>query len=101
MGYGKFIYLMSIEKVVKFNNCLQVQQQIAKEYQKIKEIQKELIEMTMDLQNIPIASKFRAPIVAEEPAKDPASWFHPDPDIWTPPAKDPDVWGPPIRVDQR
>lgn len=50
--------------------------------------------MTLDLQTSSFASKFRAQ-TSETETKDPASWFRPDADIWTPPPKDPDVWGPP------
>lgn len=71
-----------------------VQQQINKEYQQMKGIQKELTEMTMDLHNAP----FRRPTTStDNEYKDPAAWFRPDPDIWAPPAHhDPDVFAPPI-----
>ncbi|XP_013098880.1 katanin p60 ATPase-containing subunit A-like 1 [Stomoxys calcitrans] len=71
-----------------------VKQQITKEYSQIKEIQRTLSDMTLDLQSSQFASKFRAQ-ASETETKDPSSWFRPDPDIWTPPPKDPDVWGPP------
>lgn len=71
-----------------------IQQQVAKEYQQMKSIQKILAEMTMDLQNVPLAARFRTPL-PEEPNRNPAAWFQPDPDIWTPPPRDPDVWAPP------
>ncbi|XP_073846387.1 katanin p60 [Musca autumnalis] len=71
-----------------------VKQQINKEYTQIKDIQRTLSEMTLDLQSSQFASKFRTQ-TSETETKDPASWFKPDPDIWTPPPKDPDVWGPP------
>lgn len=50
--------------------------------------------MTMDLHNVP----FRRPTTsAENEYKDPAAWFRPDPDIWSPPPHhDPDVFAPPI-----
>lgn len=72
----------------------QVQQQINKEYQQMKSIQKELTEMTMDLHNAPFR---RPPTKSTEEYKDPAAWFRPDPDIWSPPSyHDPDVFAPPI-----
>lgn len=71
-----------------------INQQIQKEYAEMKAIQKTLSEMTLDLHNIPYAQKMK-PQMSEDEVKDPASWFRPDPDIWTPPVKDPDVWGPP------
>ncbi|GBP08837.1 Katanin p60 ATPase-containing subunit A-like 1 [Eumeta japonica] len=71
-----------------------VKQQISKEYSQIKEIQRTLSEMTLDLQSSQFASKLRTH-TSEAEARDPSSWFQPDPDIWTPPPKDPDVWGPP------
>lgn len=51
--------------------------------------------MTLDLQNTQFAHKLRTKISEDDTTKDPASWFRPDPDIWTAPPKDPDVWGPP------
>lgn len=80
-----------------FNNyflALQVKQQITKEYSQIKEIQRTLSDMTLDLQTSQFASKLRTQ-TSETETKDPSAWFRPDPDIWTPPPKDPDVWGPP------
>ncbi|KAL9889995.1 katanin p60 ATPase-containing subunit A-like 1 isoform X1 [Glossina fuscipes] len=71
-----------------------IKQQITKEYSQIKDIQRTLSEMTLDLQTSQFASKFKSQ-TSEMETKDPASWFKPDPDIWTPPPKDPDVWGPP------
>ncbi|XP_055905632.1 katanin p60 ATPase-containing subunit A-like 1 isoform X2 [Eupeodes corollae] len=71
-----------------------INQQIQKEYTEMKAIQKTLSEMTLDLHNTPFAHKLKSQI-SEDEMKDPASWFRPDPDIWTPPPKDPDVWGPP------
>lgn len=60
----------------------------------MKAIQKELTEMTMDLHNAPLR---RAARTAENEYKDPAAWFRPDPDIWSPPPHhDPDVFAPPI-----
>ncbi|XP_017461369.1 PREDICTED: katanin p60 ATPase-containing subunit A1-like isoform X3 [Rhagoletis zephyria] len=71
-----------------------IAQQIEKEYSQIKAIQRTLSEMTLDLQNTPFAHKLKTQI-SEDETKDPAAWFRPDPDIWTPPPRDPDVWGPP------
>lgn len=72
----------------------QVQQQVNKEYQQMKSIQKELNEMSMDLHNAPLR---RVAMNAESEYKDPAAWFRPDPDVWAPPAsRDPDVFAPPI-----
>lgn len=71
-----------------------MQQQISKEYQQIKAIQKELTEMTMDLHNAPLR---RNTASVENESRDPAAWFRPDPDIWAPPMnRDPDVFAPPI-----
>lgn len=73
---------------------LQIQQQVNKEYQQMKAIQKELTEMTMDLHNAPFR---RNAVSIESERKDPAAWFRPDPDIWSPPPnRDPDVFAPPI-----
>lgn len=101
MDNGKHFKLMrTISYSVAVNvhtHCVlmfQVKQQISKEYSQIKDIQRTLSEMTLDLQSSQFASKFRTQ-TSETETKDPASWFRPDPDIWTPPPKDPDVWGPP------
>lgn len=74
----------------------QVQQQITKEYQQLKVIQKELTEMTMDLQNAPMHLR-RTNYNTDTENKDPAAWFRADPDIWSPPPnRDPDIFAPPI-----
>lgn len=73
----------------------QIKQQIAKEYDQIKDIQRTLSEMSLDLQNSQFASKLKTTQYNDDEPKDPSLWFRPDPDIWTPPPKDPDVWAPP------
>ncbi|CAD7092167.1 unnamed protein product [Hermetia illucens] len=85
----------SVNDPMRKGKWTMIQQQIAKEYQQIKSIQKLLTEMTIDLQHTPLVARLRTPM-HEEPTKDPASWFRPDPDIWTPPPRDPDVFGPPL-----
>lgn len=70
---------------------------MSKEYQQLKAIQKELSEMTMDLQNTPLQALRRNISSAETENKDPAAWFRADPDILSPPPnRDPDVFAPPI-----
>lgn len=80
-----------------------VQQQVSKEYQQMKSIQKELLEMTMDLQIAPIQALRRTVQTEPVSSKNPAAWFQPDPDVWPPPQsnRDPDVWGPPQGPDIR
>lgn len=81
-----------------------VQQQVSKEYQQMKAIQKELCEMTMDLQIAPIQALRRTVQTEQTNAKNPAAWFQPDPDVWPPPQtnRDPDIWGPaPPLTDMR
>lgn len=82
--------------MIGFRCDFQVQQQINKEYQQMKSIQKELTEMTMDLHNAPLFR--RPPTTSTDEYKDPAAWFRPDPDVWSPPTPhhDPDVFAPPI-----
>ncbi|KAH8311447.1 hypothetical protein KR044_006380, partial [Drosophila immigrans] len=73
-----------------------INQQINQEHAKIKAIQRTLQDISLDLQTNKFAHKLRAQLSDESNVnKDPAAWFKPDPDIWTPPPKDPDVWGPP------
>ncbi|KAH8403987.1 hypothetical protein KR215_007720, partial [Drosophila sulfurigaster] len=73
-----------------------INQQINQEHAKIKAIQRTLQDISLDLQTNKFAHKLRTQLSEESNVnKDPAAWFKPDPDIWTPPPKDPDVWGPP------
>ncbi|XP_060646384.1 LOW QUALITY PROTEIN: katanin p60 ATPase-containing subunit A-like 1 [Drosophila nasuta] len=73
-----------------------INQQINQEHAKIKAIQRTLQDISLDLQTNKFAHKLRTQLSEESHVnKDPAAWFKPDPDIWTPPPKDPDVWGPP------
>ncbi|XP_068156975.1 katanin p60 ATPase-containing subunit A-like 1 isoform X1 [Drosophila tropicalis] len=72
--------------------------QISQEHAKVKAIQRTLQDISLDFQNTKFVQKLRSQSNSEESNsnyKDPAAWFKPDPDIWTPPPKDPDVWGPP------
>ncbi|XP_055382873.1 katanin p60 ATPase-containing subunit A-like 1 [Condylostylus longicornis] len=86
----------SINDPMRKGKWTMIQQEISKEYEKMKAIQRLLVEMTMDLQNVPIGMKMVRQHTREiERNMNDASWFQPDPDIWTPPPKDPDVWGPP------
>ncbi|XP_064553828.1 katanin p60 ATPase-containing subunit A-like 1 isoform X2 [Drosophila montana] len=73
-----------------------INQQINQEHAKVKAIQRTLQDISLDLQNTKFAHKLRSQLSEDSNVnKDPAAWFKPDPDIWTPPPKDPDVWGPP------
>ncbi|EDW34336.1 GL22198 [Drosophila persimilis] len=73
-----------------------INQQISQEHAKVKAIQRTLQDISLDLQTTKFAHKLRHQLSDESNVnKDPAAWFKPDPDIWTPPPKDPDVWGPP------
>ncbi|XP_030239046.1 katanin p60 ATPase-containing subunit A-like 1 isoform X2 [Drosophila navojoa] len=72
-----------------------ITQQINQEHAKVKAIQRTLQDISLDLQNTKFAHKLRAQFSDDSNVNDPAAWFKPDPDIWTPPPKDPDVWGPP------
>ncbi|XP_050083506.1 katanin p60 ATPase-containing subunit A-like 1 [Anopheles aquasalis] len=78
---------------------LAVQQEISTEYNQLKQTQKTITEITMDLQNAPLQARFRAPLRETTTSyhNDPAAWFRADPDVWMPPSmgRDPDVWGPP------
>uniref|UniRef100_A0A1A9WFU3 Katanin p60 ATPase-containing subunit A1 n=1 Tax=Glossina brevipalpis TaxID=37001 RepID=A0A1A9WFU3_9MUSC len=71
-----------------------IKQQITKEYSQMKDIQRTLSEIALDLHTSQTASKFKIQ-TSEIGTKDPASSSRRDPDIWTPPPNDPDVWGPP------
>lgn len=63
----------------------------------MKALQKELFELTMDLQNAPMQRRTIQQEDTQSYASNPAAWFRADPDIWMPAPtnRDPDVWGPP------
>lgn len=88
--------LTGISEPIRKGKWTMIQQEISKEYNQMKLIQKTLTEITMDLQNAPLQARIRTPL-HETASKDPAAWFRADADIWTPPNpnRDPDVWGPP------
>lgn len=70
----------------------------------MKNIQKTLGQITMNLQNIPFQSKLSQAYTAEMNVteSDPSAWFRSDPDVWAPPFptnRDPDVWPPPTAAD--
>lgn len=71
----------------------------------MKNIQKELEELSIDLQQSPAMQAVRRqmPSAVMESEKNPAAWFRPEPDIWMPPStsRDPDVWPPPSPSDSR
>ncbi|XP_062563611.1 katanin p60 ATPase-containing subunit A-like 1 [Armigeres subalbatus] len=88
--------LMGISEPIRKGKWTMIQQEINKEYSQMKQIQKSLTEITMDLQNAPLQARIRTPL-HETVNRDPAAWFRADPDVWVPPNpnRDPDVWGPP------
>lgn len=91
------ILLKAKHKVLHLCMSRQIQQQVSKEYDQLKSIQKELTELTMGMANTPLQALRRNMASTETETRDPAAWFRADPDIWSPPQhRDPDVFGPPI-----
>lgn len=82
---------------------MQIQNQIKKEFDEVKAIQRTLAEITIGMQNKPFQNKIRLPTTREMNDPNPAAWFRPDPDVWQPPNpyRDPDVWAPPSPHDSR
>uniref|UniRef100_A0A2M3Z968 Katanin p60 ATPase-containing subunit A1 n=1 Tax=Anopheles braziliensis TaxID=58242 RepID=A0A2M3Z968_9DIPT len=91
--------LMAATDPMQKGKWLAVQQEVSTEYNQMKQTQKTITEITMDLQNAPLQARFRAPLRETTTSyhNDPAAWFRADPDVWMPPSmgRDPDVWGPP------
>lgn len=69
---------------------------MSKEYDQLKAIQNELTELSMTMQNTPLQVLRRNLATTETETRDPAAWFRPEPDMWTPAPRDPDVFGPPV-----
>ncbi|XP_058057936.1 katanin p60 ATPase-containing subunit A-like 1 [Anopheles bellator] len=87
--------LVGLHEPLKKGKWLAIQQEISKEYNQMKQTQKTITEITMDLQNAPLQARIQTPL--HETTKDPAAWFRADPDVWMPPPirrVDPDVWAP-------
>lgn len=63
----------------------------------MKAIQQTLREMTTITKNSALTSRINSQFQQNHKQVDtnPAAWFKPSPDIWTPAPKDPDVWDPP------
>lgn len=61
----------------------------------MKAIQQTLREMTSNTKNSALASRIKQEYQKPQVDTNPAAWFKPSPDIWTPSPKDPDVWDPP------
>lgn len=77
----------------------QIHDKVTKEFNQIKAIQQTLQEMTTNSKNSAITSRIKSQFQQQQHQQqvetNPAEWFKPDPDIWTPPPRDPDVWDPP------
>ncbi|KAL5273729.1 KATNA1 family protein [Megaselia abdita] len=73
-----------------------VHDQVTKEHTQIKAIQQALREMTTNTKNSALTSRIKSQFQQQQQVEtNPAAWFKPSPDIWTPAPKDPDVWDPP------
>lgn len=51
--------------------------------------------MTTNTKNSALTSRIKSQFQQQQVETNPAAWFKPSPDIWTPAPKDPDVWDPP------
>lgn len=96
-------YVATLIEPLRKGKWTMILQQITKEYQQLKQIQQELVQISMDMQHAPISTLRRQTNNAVvESDRNPAAFFKADPDIWTgTTSRDPDVWPPPSPHDSR
>lgn len=78
--------------------------QINKEYNQMKQIQKTLMEISMDLKNAPLLARAQRNTGEASRPGDPSAFFRPErDDIYYPPSlnRDPDVWDPPPPLENK
>lgn len=99
-NFSSYLYFSRLITIFSHSQFLQ---QINKEYNEVKGIQRTLSEVAIGLLNKPMQNKIRLPTTSEPVPPHPAAWFQPDPDVWAPPNpyRDPDIWSPPVPLDTR
>ena len=81
----------------------QIQNQLKKEFEEVRAIQRTLSEISIGMQNKPFQNKIRYPATGELNTPNPAAFFRADPDVWQPPNpyRDPDVFEPLPPIENR
>ncbi|XP_053693150.1 katanin p60 ATPase-containing subunit A-like 1 [Sabethes cyaneus] len=84
--------LVGISEPIRRGKWTLIQQEINKEYNQMKLIQKTLSEITMDLQNAPLQARIRTKL-HETASKDPSIWLRSEQDLYNQ-QRDPDIFEP-------
>ncbi|XP_055546691.1 katanin p60 ATPase-containing subunit A-like 1 [Wyeomyia smithii] len=84
--------LVGISEPIRRGKWTLIQQEINKEYNQMKLIQKTLSEITMDLQNAPLQARIRTKL-HETASKDPSLWLRSEQDLYNQ-QRDPDIFEP-------
>ncbi|XP_063707553.1 katanin p60 ATPase-containing subunit A-like 1 [Culicoides brevitarsis] len=96
--------LITLHDPIKKGKWTMVLTQINKEYNQMKQIQKTLMEISMDLKNAPLLARTQRNHGEASRPGDPSAFFRPErDDIYYPPSlnRDPDVWDPPPPLENK
>uniref|UniRef100_A0A336LZR2 Katanin p60 ATPase-containing subunit A1 n=1 Tax=Culicoides sonorensis TaxID=179676 RepID=A0A336LZR2_CULSO len=97
--------LMTLHDPIRKGKWTMVLTQINKEYTQMKQIQKTLMEISMDLKNAPLLARAQRNVGEASRPGDPSAFFRPErDDFYYPPShlmRDPDVWDPPPPLENK